>query len=81
MPMLAVDLDRLPAIVIGCCTASRIFCGDVRRVLGMAEVGEDDRELVAAEPRHGVVLAHAGAQAARHLQQQLVAGSRGRGCR
>ena len=64
----------MPAIVIGCCTASRIFCADVRRVLGMPQLGEDDRELVAADAGHRVVLADAVAEALRHLQQQLVAG-------
>ena len=39
----------------------------------MVEVGLDDGELVAAEPRHGVGLAHARQEARGHLFQQVVA--------
>jgi hypothetical protein len=45
--------------------------GGVDRV---AHLGQHHRELVAAQPRHDVRLAHAAAQARRRLHQQLVAG-------
>ena len=74
MPMLAETTIGMAPMLSGSCTAARIFCATTDSVLGMAQLGEDDRELVAAEAGHGVVVAHALAQPARHLQQQLVAG-------
>ena len=74
MPMLAESSIGVPAIVIGTLHGLEDLLRHVRRVLGMAQLGEDDRELVAAEARHRVVVADAVAQPLRHLQQQLVAG-------
>ena len=47
-----------------------------QRLDARAALGRDlqDRELVAAEPRDRVDLAHAAAQPLRHVTQQLVAG-------
>ena len=64
---LAVDRER---------RADRIenLPGDDQGVLGALQVLEDERELVAAETRHGIALAHPATQADRHGAQQLVAG-------
>ena len=42
-------------------------------VVGVAQVLEDDRELVAPQPRHGVGRAHARGQPRGHALQELVA--------
>ena len=74
MPMLAP--------IAACVCAERVGCAHdlddaLRQCLGArAALGRDlqDRELVAAEPRHRIDLAHAAAQPLRHVMQQLVAG-------
>ena len=47
------------------------FC----RVNGLSDFGQHDDEFIAANPAHGVRVAHAGDQALRHRLQQQVAGA------
>ena len=47
--------------------------GDRLGGLGVGDVLEEEAELVAAQPRHGVARAQRGAEAIAHLHQQLVA--------
>ena len=51
------------------------LAGDQRGVLGLGEVLDQDRELVAAQPRDRVGLAQAVAEPLRHDRQQAVAGA------
>ena len=42
-------------------------CGQLRNGRGLGHAGQDDGELVTAQARHQVALAHAGLDALRHL--------------
>ena len=55
--------------------------GDGFRVPRRLDVRQDDREFVAAEPRHGIGLAHALPQAFRRLPQHIVARFVSQACR
>ena len=70
------DDDVVALHVIGCADRRRRAGSRARRAGAAPPVGSasDDGELVAAEPRDHVVVAHAVAQPRRHLPQQLVAG-------
>ena len=50
------------------------FVSDLRYTVGLHEVGHDDREFIAAQPRDGVGDAHAFADPACRLDQQEIAG-------
>ncbi len=50
------------------------LAGDQSGVLGLGQVLDQDRELVAAEARHGVGLAQAAAETLGHDRQQAIAG-------
>ena len=86
MPMLAVTKISWPATGIGCARLLRMRRASLAASSASPEPGHDDRELVAAQPgdvrRQGVLgrthlvlpVAAAGAQAERHLLEELVAG-------
>ena len=61
-PMLAETDSRCPARSKGCCSAFRTRLGQVGELLGAGGVLDQQRELVAAEPRHQMA---AGSPAAR----------------
>ena len=75
------DFDRRPGDRQRLLDRAAHFLGDVDRVLGLAQLGEDDRELVAAEARHGVVLADVGAEARAPSPAAARRPARGRACR
>ena len=78
MPMLAVTVASWPSIGNGSRSASSMRSATADRVADVDDVLEQDRELVTAEARDGVLGAHAGAHALGHRRQQAVARRRGR---
>ncbi len=70
--MLAVRESTLPAIMNGAASDPRA-CSATDRDRGCAEVRQDERELVATQPRHGVGIAHALRQPLGGLPQHHVA--------
>ena len=74
MPMLAEGSSSLPAICSGAPSASSTRCATLTAVPGTGDVLEQDRELVAGQPRDQVRFAHAGLQALRDFLEQVVAG-------
>ena len=73
MPMLVLISMRWPLISKGLPMALDDAGGELLAALGVAHVGLDDGELVAAQARHQIALAHAVEQALAHLLQERVA--------
>ena len=73
MPMLADVNTSRPAIANGALERVLDAAGDRVGLVVVVEVVQEDRELVAAEPRERVALAQARFEAARRRHQQLVA--------
>ena len=81
MPRLADDIDSPWARWNGVAERAQHALADGDRVLLVADVLAEDRELVAAEAGDGLVPAQRVAQALGDGDDQLVAGACGRGCR
>ena len=67
------DVHGVAAQFVGLGHGVQHLAADGVRVHRMAQILQDERELIAAQARHQVGAAHAGLQAACHLAQQLVA--------
>ena len=65
----------MAAIRTGACSTSMTRAARRRRILGVADRGADEDELIAAEAGHGVGGAHHGRQSARDFLQKLIAGA------
>ena len=73
IPMLAVDVELATRQRDRFVERGRDAFGELDRLVHVLDVLAHDDELVAAEARHGVGRANGRRQAARHLDQQLVA--------
>ena len=71
--MLALVCRLMPPSWNGCSSARADLVGDVERALGVADVGDEQGELVAAEAGDGVGAAQHLLEAPAHLDQQAVA--------
>ncbi len=67
------DVELAPFDMEGIADGFEDLLGDERGVLGMTELGQEQRELVAAEAGHRVAVAHARLNPRRHGLQKLVA--------
>ena len=74
MPMLGLTTTGCPASSTGSAKAARSRPGTGHRSLDTRNVGQQQGELVAAEPGDGVLFPHAGPHPLCRLAKQLVAG-------